>query len=289
MFDSLFSNGKKCGACKEIKDLSEFGRSKSSKDGLNRICKLCNNLNKQKHRSKHISQGKCRDCSNLVVPNKQHCIYHHIWNLVKSNSKKGQNKARQCKITKQMADQYLAQWVRQGGLQDGTGATCWKTNKPISFLDGTASIGHRKPASEFSNGLAFNDPENIAFEHIQSNLESMGHSGTSNHSQYWESMGTEAQRKLLGHRRNGAQLGRKLKSIYLSQPVWYCPYYPDIQLTPKTMSLDHIIPISQGGTNSLDNLQFVSRMANMQKHNMAHKEYCKKYNIKATPNPLRKY
>ena len=281
--------GKRCCTCKTHKDLSEFGRDAKRKDGKNPVCKECTRASTKKSQAKRKLQGKCLDCSSPAIDNSSYCLLHLIWRSVRSTSSKAKNKARQCKITRQMADQYLAQWVHQGGLQDGSGATCWRTGKPISFLDGTATIGHRKPASEFSNGCAFNDPKNVAFEHTQSNLENMGHGGTSKTDKYWGSLGRSAQRAVAGNYHNGHQLGLELEAIYLSQPVWYCPYYPDIQLTPATMSLDHIIPTSQGGTNSLDNLQFVSRMANMQKRDRSHQEYCRKFKLKASPNPLSQY
>ena len=282
--------GKRCCTCKKHKDLSEFGRDAKRKDGKKPNCKECTNVAVKKSQAKRKQLGKCQKCDSPRLDNSTFCLWHLIGNRVKAGANEGQSEPRRCKnITDQMIDQYLANWINQGGQLDGTGAKCWRSGKPISFLNNTAQIGHRQTTKKFSNGCDFNDPSNVAFEHAQYNLENMGHGGEVKGDQYWVGMGTRAQRPVTGKAIGGSQLGRTLEAIYLSQPIWLCPYYPDIQLTPATMSLDHIIPTSRGGTNSLDNLQFVSRMANQQKGNLSHQEYCRKFKLKASPNPLSQY
>ena len=281
--------GKRCSTCKTHKDLSEFGKDASRKDGKNPMCKECANATKKKSRAKKKLLGECLSCSSPAINTSDYCLLHHIWNLVRSGSRESGRESRKGKITREMADQYLANWISQGGQMDGTGAKCWRSGKPISFLDGTATIGHKQATKKPLNGRDFNDPSNVAFEHTQPNLENQGHGGKVNEDHYWKSMGNNAQFAVAGNKRGGTQLGRELEAIYLSQPIWFCPYHPDIQLTPRTMSLDHIVPTSKGGTNSLDNLQFVSRMANHQKGNLSHQEYCRKFKLKASPNPLSQY
>ena len=54
--------------------------------------------------------------------------------------------------------------------------------------------------------------------------------------------------------------------------------YIDIN-KPNTYQFDHIVPVSRGGTNTLDNLQIVTKIANMSKATMTNDEYleiCKK-------------
>jgi 5-methylcytosine-specific restriction endonuclease McrA len=45
------------------------------------------------------------------------------------------------------------------------------------------------------------------------------------------------------------------------------------RLTVDNISLDHIIPVSKGGTNALDNLRLVTRAVNTAKHTMSDDEF----------------
>lgn len=45
------------------------------------------------------------------------------------------------------------------------------------------------------------------------------------------------------------------------------------KLTPEVSEADHIIPVSRGGKNSIDNLQIVHRLANASKRNMSQEEF----------------
>lgn len=46
-----------------------------------------------------------------------------------------------------------------------------------------------------------------------------------------------------------------------------------LDLTPENASLDHIIPFSQGGTNTIGNVHFVVDYVNMAKGNMSYDEF----------------
>ena len=46
-----------------------------------------------------------------------------------------------------------------------------------------------------------------------------------------------------------------------------------VKLTPKTAELDHKTPLSEGGTNDLDNLQWVERSVNRAKGTLTNEEF----------------
>ncbi len=51
--------------------------------------------------------------------------------------------------------------------------------------------------------------------------------------------------------------------------------YCKVTLTRRTKSLDHILPVSKGGTNWPDNLQFTCRSCNCRKHNRTHEQFAR--------------
>lgn len=64
-----------------------------------------------------------------------------------------------------------------------------------------------------------------------------------------------------------------LKSILLRQNN-KCDYC-GVELNEENMQLDHIIPVSKGGDNSLDNIHFVCKNCNLRKFTREEKEFKK--------------
>lgn len=65
-----------------------------------------------------------------------------------------------------------------------------------------------------------------------------------------------------------------------AQDLWSCAKKQKLccpisgeKLTTKNISIDHIIPLSKGGTNTLDNLRLVTRAVNIAKHTMSDAEF----------------
>ena len=44
-------------------------------------------------------------------------------------------------------------------------------------------------------------------------------------------------------------------------------------ITPETAEADHIVPVARGGTHTIDNIQIVTRQANVAKNTMTNREF----------------
>ena len=75
---------------------------------------------------------------------------------------------------------------------------------------------------------------------------------------------------------NRCKTGRKITALDLfgiaKKQRLICPLTGK-KLTRDSISLDHIKPITNGGTNSLDNLRFITRQANVAKHEMSDADF----------------
>lgn len=99
-------------------------------------------------------------------------------------------------------------------------------------------------------------------------------------SKVWKNRARNHYKRLYGHGRGASNLGRILNQLFNSR-TWVCPYTKQT-LSLSNVSIDHIVPISKGGTNKLSNLQFISRQANRAKDNLHWQEF----NAAIEPIPL---
>jgi 5-methylcytosine-specific restriction endonuclease McrA len=83
-------------------------------------------------------------------------------------------------------------------------------------------------------------------------------------------------------RRSGSKLKNKmerkftiqeLESLINKDPTCYLTGRKLDISKPETYSLDHFVPASKGGKNTLDNLRLVCREANSAKHDMLYEEF----------------
>lgn len=83
-------------------------------------------------------------------------------------------------------------------------------------------------------------------------------------------------------RRNGSKLKAKMEKQFTAKELEnFIKKDPTCYLTgrkldiskPETYSLDHFVPASKGGKNTLDNLRLVCREANSAKHDMLYEEF----------------
>ena len=83
-------------------------------------------------------------------------------------------------------------------------------------------------------------------------------------------------------RRNGSKLNNRMKKNFTIQeleqhigkdPVCYLTGRKINITDPTAYSLDHFLPASQGGKNTLDNLRIACKKANQAKHDMLYEEF----------------
>lgn len=90
-----------------------------------------------------------------------------------------------------------------------------------------------------------------------------------NHSQYCEICTLkEAAKNNLGSRKRY----EKLKVLFLKQKQ-HCPYTGDLLKLGTNTSLDHKVPKAKGGTDDIENLQWVCKWANYAKQDFSEEEF----------------
>ena len=58
------------------------------------------------------------------------------------------------------------------------------------------------------------------------------------------------------------------------------------KLTLDNISLDHVIPLSKGGSNAVENIRLVDRAANLAKHNLMDSDFVRLCHEIASCNPV---
>jgi len=81
--------------------------------------------------------------------------------------------------------------------------------------------------------------------------------------------GTIARNRLASE---GKNRGEKIKHK-LEEQEYKCVYTGIVLIPGRNASLDHILPISRGGTHEIENLQWVDIQINRMKTDMTHQEF----------------
>lgn len=267
MLGNLFSNAetKLCSRCGQQKLLKEFGKNKRKQDGLQAYCKVCAAIASKNSRQKKIDAGLCRHCNSPAIASNK-CIYHLVYSTQQTLAKRHNAPA--------LGKHEVEQLIAKSNFDENGTTICPKTGQLIT-LGQNASLCHDKPFGLCENAKEWHSLHNLYFGSLQLNLTEMSHQckPKGNNKQKWKKLGGHAIYNLHGHSRGGAAFGRQLQQIFESKD-WVCPYLLLPLDSIDVLSLDHIIPISKGGTNSLHNLQFISREANHRKRAKSHKEFC---------------
>lgn len=75
---------KTCPACKIEKDITEYVKDKSRKNGISSYCKLCFNKYQSTKRRNQRFNGCCRNCNKPKLLVSKYCLNHWVKTLIKS-------------------------------------------------------------------------------------------------------------------------------------------------------------------------------------------------------------
>jgi hypothetical protein len=250
-----------------------------------------------KRRAKRKEQKFCVDCGKKsAIKNGTRCVLHTIGLRVRTQAREtGDLEAIKDNI-ESIIQATVDTWYKQGGQPDGTGATCFNTGTKINLS--SCEIGHKVDRNTLT-GLARWASSNVGFQCAHNNQMQTERGCNPDPTDRWRGMGSQAvERYNEQHDKSlkttgGGALKVILKAIYHSQPDWTCIYSGrPISIDDCSLSLDHIVPLKRGGTNSLSNLQFISRGANSPtgKGSKFHSEYALEVDKSGLePDPLSNY
>ena len=277
MEDNSF--GRRCIECWELKEWADF-QNYGGKFG--KVCKDClekkvaarpnlrSHLSKKQYRKRakrFETEGLCvaDGCQEKARVGKR-CLRHNILNLTTCRLSRKYGKIRKL-ITLGEIDEILA--ASDTDLKTGD-CRCMTTGEKVNWYLETAF-------------WVVNYGDNLTY-HVESlqHYLSNGENKVVSVKQSWKNRGKTAMRGLK-NKTGGSALGVKMMRIHESRNDWVCPYlgYPLNDI--GDLSIDHVIPVKNGGKSELSNLQFVSRAANKIKGDHSHEWMCQRFGLKVEP------
>lgn len=260
---------KKCSKCKQEKQLSEFCKRKTSKDGLDGQCKECKNDNSNKYmenllKAKNAVPNKklCSRCgqekesseyygSKRTPDGLRHICKHCWWATNKVNNDKRPRKRKT---------------IAKSSLPEGT-VWCYACEsikpKDCFYTNKTVKTGHmllctackKRKRKEYEE----NNKETLA-KSRKKWLEANPHKAR----EYWQRR--YARMKNIQGELSASDIAEKY--AYQNGECLFCGIKFGIHY-----HVDHILPVSRGGTHEKDNIQLLCPACNMSKSDKTNEEF----------------
>jgi len=239
---------KKCGRCKEIKQLNRFYRDKSESDGYHHHCKECSD------EIKRIRLGRAKTNIKMSPKGYRKC---RVCKLSKPLSEYESRKAANCRGCNEVRRQYLEDMRTTAKERHRAYDKEWKKNPDYQAQQRNYRIGYnQRPEVK-----AKNHQYNLAYRNHPENQEKARAKTIEWRKRNVDKTRYQAQvkrtRKLNAEGTYTFEQWRMLLSFFDA-----CPRCGKQNI----LTVDHIIPLSKGGTNYLDNLQPLCRSCNSSKN-----------------------
>lgn len=226
---------KKCPKCGEIKEIEEFYKNNSRKDGFSSYCKICSNENHSKY----------------VEDNKEKLREYDKKQYWKSPDKHRENRRKSNIVNTESIKEKREIY--------------YKNNKDMILQKNHEYYNKNKAYVNLRNKKYYcNNKDKFIFK-------------------------ARERKNKLREVSDGSITEKSLYKIYELQKH-KCAYC-DCNLEESGKHLDHIIPISKGGSHTLNNVHYVCPTCNLSKNNKTEEEWLKKERMKPTdiwtnhPNP----
>ena len=222
---------KSCSKCKEIKDVSEFGKYPRHSDGLKSNCKSCANGNTKKSHERKTPEGKERWKERLKHMSDEEVNQHLLNNMIR--------------ITK--GDTVLIK-------------RCYKCMEYKRIQE----LGMKKDQKDGIDNICLKCAGKRVKERYEANKEYI----LNQHKEYRQTPEGKAVHKRANHKRRTKKLGNggNYTSDEWNQCLDYfnhCDAYTGEPLT--TTEIEHIIPVSKGGTTYIYNIVPANKSTNCSK------------------------
>lgn len=263
--------GKYCNGCQQVKCRKAFGKSTQSRDGLRHRCKDCDNTYRRSLYSKQHGDSKLIYRGSNVDQYVSDCSFQHV-GLFCNCPGKYCNGCQQVKCCKAFG--------KDGRSSDGLRYQC---KECVNKHDKQNRDGRREDVKKYAREYRYKKHEQTKERerrYRETNRDKIREGWKLWAENHPENVAAHRRKDIETHkeRRNIHAMNRRVRKIQAIESYtaeeWrnLCAYYNYTCLccgrreSEIKLTVDHIVPLARGGTNSIDNIQPLCRHCNQSKH-----------------------